>query len=79
MYEWFYFKVKKRFPRKEKFYSSLTSEKISDKKFELFLKIWNTFEMETMKDYHDLYLKAAVVLLADVFGNLRNGSLESYG
>ena len=26
--------------------------------------------MKTMKDYHDLYLKCNILLLADVFGNL---------
>ena len=28
--------------------------------------IWNVFKMNTMGDYHDLYLKADVLLLADV-------------
>ena len=44
---------------KEKFYSSLTSKKISDKEYEHVPKVWN-------KDYHDLYLKCDVLLLADV-------------
>ena len=26
--------------------------------------------MKTMKDYHDLYLKYDILLLAEVFGNL---------
>ena len=32
-----------------------------------------------MKDYHDLYLKCDVLLLADVFEKFRNNSLENYG
>ena len=32
-----------------------------------------------MKDYHDLYLKCDVLLLADVFGKFRNSSLKNYG
>ena len=32
-----------------------------------------------MKDYHDLYLKSEVLLLADVFGKFRNNSLKNYG
>ena len=30
--------------------------------------------MKTMKDYHDLYLKFEVLLLADVFEKFRNNS-----
>ena len=35
--------------------------------------------MKTMKDYHDLYLKCDVLLLADVFENFENNSLKNYG
>ena len=34
--------------------------------------------MKTMKDYHDLYLKCNVLLLADVFQKFRNSSLKRY-
>ena len=50
-------KFKGELPSKEKFYSSLTVAKTSDNKYEHVLKVWNTFQMKTMKDYHDLYLK----------------------
>ena len=32
-----------------------------------------------MKDYHDLYLKCDVLLLADVSKKYRNNSLKNYG
>ena len=32
-----------------------------------------------MKDYHDLYLKCDILLLADVLEKLRNDSLKNYG
>ena len=32
-----------------------------------------------MKDYHNVYLKCDVLLLADVFGRFRNNSLKNYG
>ena len=53
-------------PCKEKFYSSLTTRKIIDKEYEHALNLWNKFEMKIMKDYHDLYLKCAVLLLAAI-------------
>ena len=34
--------------------------------------------MKRMKDYHDLYLKCDVLLLADVSENFRNNSLKNY-
>ena len=63
---------------KEKFHSLLTDRKISDKEYEHVLNIWNKFEMKTMKDYHELYLKC-ILLLADVFEKFRNNSLKNYG
>ena len=33
------------------------------------------FEMKTMKDYHNLYLKCDILLLADVFEKIRNSKL----
>ena len=72
-------KLKEELLCKEKFYSSLTSKKISGKEYEHVLKVWCKFKMKTMKDYHGLYLKCDVLLLADVFENFRNNSLNNYG
>ena len=35
--------------------------------------------MKTMKDYHDLYLKWDVLLLADAFEKFRNNSIKNCG
>ena len=35
--------------------------------------------MKTMKDYHNLYLKCDVLLLADDFEEFRNNTLKIYG
>ena len=72
-------KLKEELPNKEKFYSSLTDRKISDIEYEHVLNVWKKIEMKTMKDYHDLYLKCDVLLLAYLFEKLWNNSLKNYG
>ena len=71
-------KLKEQLTSKEKSYSSLTGRKIGDKEYKHVPKIWNKFEMKTMKDYNDFYLKCDVLLLADVFEKFRNNSLKNY-
>ena len=56
-----------KLPEKSKFFSSLKDEEISEKDFEKDKNIWNTFGMKTLEEYHDLYLKTDVLLLADVY------------
>ena len=46
-------------PSKEKFYSSFTSRKITDKEYE-YVNVWHKFEIKMVKDYHELYLKYGV-------------------
>ena len=72
-------KFKEQLPSKGRIYSSLTYRKITDKRYENVLNVWNKFEMKTMKGYHDLYLKCDVLLLADVFEKFINNSLKNYG
>ena len=45
---------KEELPSKERFYSSLTGRKITDREYEHVLNVWKKIEMKTMKDYHDL-------------------------
>ena len=65
-------------PPKEAFYSKLNDANISDADFEHAQNIWKTFNMNTMGDYHDLYLKTDVLLLDDVFEEFRRVCLENY-
>ena len=64
-------KFNEKLPSKEKFYSSLTDKKITDKEYEHVINVLEKFEMKTMEDYHNLYLKCNVLLLADVFEKSR--------
>ena len=50
---------KEKLPSKEKFCSLLTVKEINDKEYEHVLKVWNKFQIKTMKD-HNLYLKCDV-------------------
>ena len=40
-----------------KFFSSLKDECISEKDYQRIKNIWNVFKMNSLGDYHDLYLK----------------------
>ena len=55
-------------PSKEEFYSKLNNEDILDDDYKPAQNVLRTSECKTIKDYHDLYLKSDVLLLADVFG-----------
>ena len=44
-------RFKEQLPSKEKLYSLLTGKKISNKKYDHILKVWNKFEMTTIKNY----------------------------
>ena len=65
-------------PPKEKFCSKLNDCGISDEDYEHAQKVWKEFGIENMGDYHDLYLKSDVLLLANVFEEFRNVCTENY-
>ena len=58
-------------PPREAFYSRLNDEGISDEDYLHAQKVWETFEMKTLKKYHNLYNQVDVLLLADVFENFK--------
>ncbi|GFR66066.1 protein NYNRIN [Elysia marginata] len=65
-------------PPKEDFYSKLSDAHISDSDYAHAQNIWRTFECRTLGDYTDLYCRADVLLLADVFENFRKTCQKQY-
>ena len=56
-------------PPMESFCNKLSLSHISDDDNVHAQNAWKTFNMKTMGDYHDLYLKTDVLLQADCFEN----------
>ena len=54
-------------PSIEKFYSNLNMSGVSDGDYEYACRVWREFGIRNMGEYHDLYLRTDVVLLANVF------------
>ena len=53
--------------------------RISDEEYLICNKIWSEFNITSMGDYYDHYLKKDVLLLADDFEKFINTCLKLYG
>ena len=60
-------------PSKDKFYSTLNLEDID---YAHVINVWNTFNINNLGEYHDLYVKLDTALLVDILENFRNKSIE---
>jgi len=81
-YEWFDSLDKfdaTELPPKEAFFSEMNEEGITDEEYARARAVWTAFDCRTFKDYHDLYLKTDVLLLADVYEHFRDVSMATYG
>ena len=65
-------------PDKESFYSELNNEHITDEDYAHAQKVWDTFKIKNLGEYHDLYVQSDTALLADVFENFRYKCIEIY-
>ena len=66
-------------PNRRHFYNKLTDKRCKLRDYFRARLVWQTFQCKTFGDYHDLYLKGDVLLLADFFEKFRTTCLESYG
>ena len=65
-------------PKIEEFYNLLDDVNISEDNYNHAKNVWNTFNLQNMGEYHDLYLKTDILLLVDVFENFRKTCLTYY-
>jgi hypothetical protein len=70
--------TEQQLPPIEAFYSRLRQETCSPEDYEHAKKVWTTLRCTTLKDYHDVYLKTDVLLLADSFEEFRKVCMKNY-
>ena len=65
-------------PKIENFFNELEQEHLSNERYKHAQTVWKEFKCENLGDYHDIYLKSDLLILADVFQNFRHFCLEHY-
>lgn len=68
----------KQLPTIEKFYSELNDAEIEESDYLHACNVWRTFNLETLGEYSDLYLRTDILLLADIFQNFRLNCQKTY-
>ena len=59
-------------PNKEPFHSNLSIEDITDIDYSHANKVFKTFKLKNLREYHHLYVQSDTLLLAYIFENFRN-------
>ena len=67
-----------KLPKKEDFFSIMNNKHITDEEYQHAQNVWDKFGLSSMGEYHNLYLKSDILLLADVFENFRKMCQQYY-
>ncbi|XP_046666612.1 uncharacterized protein LOC124358355 [Homalodisca vitripennis] len=65
-------------PNQEDFYNKLNDAHVKPEDYRHAVNVWNTFNIQNMKDYTLLYNKTDVLLLADIMENFRDVCMQTY-
>ena len=65
-------------PPKKVFYSNLNISNVSKDDYEHAQRVWSAFSICNLRKHHNLYLKADIILLVNVFEAFRDTCLEHY-
>ena len=68
-----------KLPPIDDFYSILTASTISNEDYEHAQHMWSHFNIKSLGEYSDYYLKVDVLILSDIFENFRDLCLKTYG
>ena len=66
-------------PPKEAFYSKLNMSGVNDQDYKHTCRVWREFGINDLGEYHNLYLRTDIILLANVFEAFRKVCLDNYG
>ena len=62
---------------KEYYHNKVNDQNISDSDIDHINNVCNTFKINNLCKYHDLYVKSDTALLADIFENFRDKCLSN--
>lgn len=69
---------KRGFPSREEFYNDLTEEPLKQEDYDHGRKVYEEMKCKNMGDYHDIYVKHDVALLADIMREIREILFQKY-
>ena len=65
-------------PLMKDFYNTLNQTDVTKQDYKHAQKVWNTFNIKNLGEYHDLYVQSDTLLLADIFENFRETCQRIY-